>query len=190
MRLEQLMLVIAGLLGIGAFFLPFLSFESALFGVQLASVHISGLSLTQSLLDFFKVIEHPEGRAAFDIARAFVEQASSPMDYARIAGGAFILAGPFIYLLYALGYLVRGLAKRQFKRGILFNILFPAAAWAILYFLFRVETPELPAGELLKAVQIEIPRLNFFTFAGIGFWLAFAGIWIAGFSLLFEKNAK
>jgi hypothetical protein len=186
MKTEQTVLALAGLGGIGAFFLPFLHIQPSLGVLQLqnADIQVSGLTVVLSLLDHFHVYSYEKGRVLIELLTQLWGSADWK-NKATAAGLVFILLGPVLYLLYSLGYLIRGLFGRQFKRGVWFNLLFPAAAWGILYWAGQARS----VG--LGPIDVELSlKLNFFKLAGIGFWLAFASVWVAGFSLLFEKNAK
>jgi hypothetical protein len=95
-------------------------------------------------------------------------------DLGKIIGAIFFILGPFFFAFYGLSYVLKALRGKSFKQGVIFTILFTAGAWAFFYFL----GPEL--GSLWGR--------NFFSFVSWGFWLAFAGMWVAAFSLFFSKN--
>ena len=76
--------------------------------------------------------------------------------------------GPFFFALYGLSYGFKALRGKSYKQGVIFTILFTAGSWVFFYFI----GPEL--GTLWGK--------NFFSFASWGFWLGFAGMWVAAFS--------
>ncbi|TAE49902.1 MAG: hypothetical protein EAZ89_13275 [Bacteroidetes bacterium] len=180
MKVEQTVLTLAGLAGIGAFFLPFLHIEPKVAGIQVADITVSGLSYVRTVLDIFKVQEYEGGRALVETFRE-LWGSSEIKGKLTIAGLLFVLTGPIFYLLHSVAFVIRGLFGKQFKRGILFNIFFPAAAWGILYAIGQTNSLDIGIG----TVGV---NLNFFTVASLGFWVAFASVWVAGFSLLFEKT--
>jgi hypothetical protein len=184
MRLEQIMLVVAGLMGIGAFFLPFLQFEQSFLGLKLLDLSLSGWSYTQAWLDYFGLYQSKVGAEVIRTLIQLWESASELKGKAQLAGIFFVMTGPVIYLLYSLGYLIRGLLGRSFKRGILFNLLFMPLAWGLMYWLSQDHSTSLFDDKLKIGLD-----LNFFSLAGPGYWLAFAAVFVAGFSLLFERKA-
>jgi hypothetical protein len=182
MRLEQLMLVIAGLMGLGAFFLPFLHIEQSFMGAKLMEVVVSGYSYTTAWLDYFDLYQTGHGKAIIEWLTGLWENASGLKGYAQLAGLFMVLTGPVWYALFSLGYLFRGLTGRSFKRGILFNFLFMALSWAVFFWISQDKRTVILGQEIGL-------DLNFFSMAGPGYWVAFVAVFVAGFSLLFEKKA-
>lgn len=181
MRLEQIMLIIAGLAGLGAFFLPFLHFEQNLLGIKIAEATVSGYSYTTAWLDYFDLYQTEHGKAIIDLITNLWENISEPKGYVQMAGLFIVLTGPVFYLLLSLGYLFRGLTGRSFKRGVMFNLFFLALGWGIFFWISQDKSTQI----LGKEVGLDF---NFFAMAGPGFWVAFAAVFVAGFSLLFEKK--
>jgi hypothetical protein len=190
MKLEQFVLTLGGIAIIVAFLLPYVTLnlnptawdvipsEIKINDTEIkidnisaldSEVEVSGLSMTQSLLNKADVIEEGIDNGWLDwIWNAWQENASSNTQL-KVAGLLFVLAGPFLFLLYALGYLFRGLTGKQYKRGVFTTLLFLGASWAIFKFLLG---------------------FNFFEMAGPGFWVAFGGMLLAAFSLFFERGKK
>ncbi len=183
MNLERLMLIIAGLAGVGAFFLPFLNIEQSFLGIKLVESSISGYSYTLAWLDYFDLYKSELGGQMLEALTQLWENASEIKAKAQLAGIFLIITAPVIYALYSLGYLIKGLIGKSFKRGIWFNLLFMPAAWGILYWISKDYSTQILGQE----VGLD---LNFFSMAGPGYWLAFAAVFIAGFSLLFEKKSS
>jgi hypothetical protein len=156
---------------IGASFLPYLSLEVA--GQDV--VQLSGYSMVETLLSKFEIIQEGiDSRWADMLWNSWMENADGTAK-AGVAGFLLVMAGPFIFTLYALGYVFRGLAGKQYKRGIFFTLLFLGASWAIFYFLSK------PTFGF---------EMSFFKAAGPGFWVAFGGMLAAAFSLFFERGGK
>lgn len=189
MKLEQFVLTLGGIAIIVAFFLPYLTLNLnpiAWDGVKTEiklndeksikidgldglnrEVQVSGYSMTQTALNKADVIQEGIDNGWMDwIWNAWKENASGNAQL-KVAGLAFVLAGPFIFLFYALFYVIKGLAGRQYKRGVFFTLLFLGASWAIFKYLLG---------------------FNFFEMAGLGFWVAFGGMLAAAFSLFFERK--
>ena len=176
------MLILAGLMGLGAFFLPYLHFEQSFLGVTLIETTFTGYNFVLGWLDYFDLYQSEAGSQMLDALTRLWENATEMKAKAQIGGIIFVLAAPLIYALYSIGYLVRGLIGKSFKRGIWFNLLFLPAAWALFYWISQDYSTEILGREVGL-------KLNFFSMAGIGYWLAFAGVFVAGFSLLFEKKS-
>ena len=175
------MLIVAGLMGLGAFFLPHLHFEQSFLGVQLVETTFTGYNFVLGWLDYFDLYQSEAGSRVIEVLTRLWENATEMKAKAQIAGILFVLAAPLIYALYSLGYLIRGLIGKSFKRGIWFNLLFLPAAWGLLYWISQDYSTQILGREVGL-------QLNFFNMAGIGYWLAFAAVFVAGFSLLFEKK--
>lgn len=184
-RVEQIMLIIAGLAGIGAFFLPFLHVEKSLLGVKLLDVHVSGYSYVLAWLDFFDLHKQEGARAMIDLLGNLWQSISGIKGYAQVIGLFVVLTGPIFYLLLCLGYLIRGFTGGSFKRGVMFNLLFMGLAWGVFFWISRDKSHL----SLTKDLNINLDvSLNFFDMAGPGFWVAFAAVFVAGFSLIFSKK--
>lgn len=175
--LHRTFLIVGALLGIGAFFLPYLSLD---YGIGKFSV--SGLKYTQMVLENFADL----GAGKEDIALSdkiysvFYEMGVKPWVSqsslsTKLGGIGFfaVLMGPFYFFLFSLGYLWRGIMGKQYKRGIIFNILFLIFSWAIFYFIGK---------------ENKVFNINFFWFADFGYWLAFVGMFVAAFSDFFWKE--
>lgn len=178
MNLERLMLILAGLAIIAACFLPFYLLELNVFDITLSKLTLNTEQYVRAGLDAAQIGEGGEGNGSagklIDILGQELKNAAKWQDYAALAGIVFVLLGPIFYLLYGLGYLFRGLAGKQFKHGIFFNILYPIASFGILYWISTNNLLNLDVG--------------FLNIANVGFWISFAAIWVAGFSLLFAKK--
>lgn len=181
MNLERIMLILAGLMGLGAFFLPFLHFEQQFLGVKLIETTFTGYNFVLGWLDYLDFYQSEMGAKVVEVLVRLWENATELKAKLQIAGLLFVLAAPVIYALYCLGYLFRGLMGWSFKRGIWFNLLFMPAAWGIFYWISQDYSTQI----LGRDVGLQ---LNFFSMAGVGYWLAFAAVFIAGFSLIFEQN--
>lgn len=192
MKLEQFVLTLGGIAIVVAFFLPYLTLNlnpTAWDGITQTEIKldddhkikiegidaldrkvaISGLSMTETALRKADLIEEGIDTGWMDwIWNAWTENATSNSQM-KVAGLAFVLLGPFIFLLYALGYLFKGITGKQYKRGVFSTLLFLGASWAIFRFLLG---------------------FNFFDMAGLGFWVAFGGMLTAAFSLFFERGKK
>ncbi len=177
MKLEKIVLILSGFAIIAAFFLPYLTLEvkPTILGQEIplenaqAQIQVSGFSMTQTVLNKTDVIKEGVDNGWADwLWNSWKENASENAQL-KVAGLLFLLAGPFIFLIYALGYIIRGLAGKQYKHGVFTNLLYLAASWAICKFLLD---------------------LNFFSMAGLGYWVAFGGMMAAAFSLFFERGVK
>ena len=170
MNLERLVLILGGLLCLGGFFLPYL--EVDMLGKTVAS--ISGFDMTNAAVEVAQgPIDAPSGPVMETLTEEW-HAASDMSDLGKIIGAIFFILGPFFFALYGLSYVFKGLRGKPYKRGVFFTILFTAAAWLFFYFI----GPEIGT----------IWGRNFFKLAGLGFWLSFAGMFVAAFSLFFSKN--
>ncbi len=170
MRLEQIILTLAGIAIIAALFLPYLTLQVA--GQEVMT--ISGVSIAQSGLEKAEVIADLPGDSLVDFLWDTFNETTTTKERMSVIGLIFICLGPIIFALYALGYIFRGLRGKQYKRGIFFTLLFTAAAWLIFKFL----------GAQLGT------EFSFFSMAGPGFWVAFGGMLAAAFSVFFERGAR
>lgn len=177
--LHRTFLIIAAFMGIGAFFLPYLSLD---FGLGRFSV--SGMNYIQLIFDSYTDTQASE--TASPLADKIYEGIyhiaikpwlhESPIEQKISAIGLiFVLLGPFYFLLFSFGYLFRGIMGRRYKRGIVFNILFLLFSWAIFYFI----------GKENKMFDI-----NFFWYADFGYWIAFIGMFVAALSDFFWKETN
>ena len=90
---------------------------------------------------------------------------------ALVVGLIFILSGPIWFGFHGLGYVIRGLRGKQYGRGIFFTLFFMGIGWLVFY---------------LMGKEFE-ESMGFFQLVGPGFWVAFGGMLVAAFSLLFER---
>lgn len=181
MNAERITLILAGLVGIAAFFLPFLHLKPEGIGKNLIDAEISGYSYVMTVLDAAEVQEYPEGRAIMEVLGELFENSQKIENKALWAGVMLVLTGPIFFLLYSLGHLFRGISGSSYKRGIFFTFLFTAFAWGVFYWLSdksNVEILDLEVG----------PQFNFFKMAGLGFWMAAGAVLTAALSLFFSKN--
>ncbi|MDX1909616.1 MAG: hypothetical protein SF053_21435 [Bacteroidia bacterium] len=204
MKPEQTVLTFAGLLGIVAFFLPFIKVEIPILNTTV--FQYSGFSVTEDIVEIVQqqqvsdtLVLGKENNLVSTLITLW-QNTDSVKDKGALAGIMFLVVGPLLYALFAVWYVLRGVFGRQFKFGIGFNVLFLALGWAIFYGITqgylgnifgKMGETSLDLGiglNLDLAPKVDL-SLNFFKLAGIGFWLAFASIWIAGFSLLFEKSS-
>lgn len=181
MKAEQSMLTLAGIAGIAAFFLPYIQFEQSILGISLVDTYVSGLTYTRSALDATGVLPYEGGRTFVALLQELWTNAQSWQDYGTVAGLLVVISGPIFYLLYSLGYLFRGLFGKQYKRGIFFNFIYMGASWGICKWITATHSTEVLGKQLGL-------NLNFFANAGLGYWIAFAAVIVAGFSLLFEPK--
>ena len=61
MKLEQLLLILAGLAGIGAFFLPFIQINTEILSANGNTLDVSGYVFTRAALDHYGVLEFDQG---------------------------------------------------------------------------------------------------------------------------------
>ncbi|MCI4670166.1 MAG: hypothetical protein MRZ79_18665 [Bacteroidia bacterium] len=188
MRIEQIMLLAAGLMIAGAFFLPFLTYEFPVIG----ETQLSGYSITRTILDEAGVSPYEDKKLTSDFFTDLIKENTTWKEYLSIFGMLFTILGPFFYLLFGLGYLFKSFLGKSYKRGIWFNLLFLAIGWASFWWTSQLITEKINNSVanikiLDKLINPEV-SVNFFQAAGVGFWLCFAAIFIAGFSLIFEKQ--
>ncbi|MEO0897071.1 MAG: hypothetical protein AAFY71_11775 [Bacteroidota bacterium] len=185
MRLEQILLLLAGLVLVACFFLTFLNWEPKLMGMKVGETQYSGYAMTRTLLDEAEILEYEDTKLTSNMITELVEEANTWQDYSAIAGIVFVLLGPLFYLLLGLGYIVRAFRGKSYKRGIWFNLIFLGAGWGAFWWASKVVTDK--AAFVKNALNTSID-VSFFEVASIGFWLAFAAVFVAGFSLIFEKQ--
>ncbi len=174
MNLERIVLTLGGIAIIAAFFLPYLQFKKAFTEAYKMEVSISGMSMVQTGLEFAEVVPGNTGEGMLDFVKKGWKDSQNFQQLGALIGFIFVLIGPFIFLLYSLGYVFRGLTGRQYKRGIFFTIVYTGISWLTFYLL----------GNDLGI------SLNFFSMAGPGFWVAFGGMFAAAMSLFFSKSLE
>ncbi|MEL6673974.1 MAG: hypothetical protein AAFR61_17355 [Bacteroidota bacterium] len=179
MKLDRIFLILSGLLCVAAAFFPFFHSSYLLDG----HMSPSGYNYVMATLGQFGVVSFEQGTSLPDMIWNLFNSASQPMDYLMLAGLGLVLAGPVIFALYGLGYILRGLRGKQYRNGIFFAILFLGLSWATLYFL----SPEMVST--LFGGDRDTP-INFFGLAGLGYWMGFGGMIAAAFSLFFAKNLE
>lgn len=172
MKLEKVVLLIGGLACVAGFFLPYLT---------LAGQSVSGYGETMTLLDYFDVVEYKNGEWAIDLFTNNLDNLGGVKEYGVTAMIAIVLLGPFIFALYGLSYIIKALARKQYKRGVFVNLLFMGFAW-LTFFLIQEQSTVSVLGMDIGA------KLNFFKMAGLGYWVAFSGMMVAAFSLFFGKT--
>lgn len=188
MRIEQIMLFLAGALIVGGFFLPFLTYELPVVG----ETQLSGYSITRTILDEAGVVDYEDKKLTSEFFKDLMTKNTTWKEYLSIFGMIFVMFGPFFYLLFGLGYLIKGLIGRSYKRGIWFNFIFLGIGWATFWWTSQLFTEKAERAiskvKVLKGLFNPEVKVSFFEAAGIGFWLCFAAIFVAGFSLIFEKQ--
>lgn len=175
--LHRTFLIVAALMGISAFFLPYLSLD---FG--LGQFSVGGMNYIQLIIDAYTDTQASETSSPlankiyegiYQIAiKPWLHESSTGQKLSAV-GLVFVLLGPFYFLLFSLGYLYRGIMGKRYKRGIIFNLLFLLFSWAIFYFI----------GKENKMFDI-----NFFWYADFGYWIAFVAMFVAAFSDFFWKE--
>ncbi len=165
---ERSLLTISGLAGIIAFFLPFLHFKKFILDIS-----FGGMTYAKAALDLADQAKYPIQRKFFTVFMESWQQASLTGVFER-AALAFVLLGPVIFFMLSLGHFFRGLAGKQYKRGIFIALLYLGVSWAVFHFM----------GSDYNL------SLNFFKAAGIGFWIGFSAIVLAALSVFFEKTPK
>ena len=179
MKLEKIILVLGGLLGITGFFFPFLHLDTSAIGLQMGEVSISGYTYVRGFLDNFGLLEFDGDVRWLRWSGELWAASSSPVGLTKAILMSFVLSLPILMLLYSVGHFFRGLFGKQYKRGIIFNLLFMAIAWGTFYFISM-------DGSYSFLGETATETLNFFKIAGLGYWLSFGGIFLAGISLFFE----
>lgn len=175
MRTEQLLLIIAGLAGIAAFFFPFIHFpDITILGAELRDMTISGHGLIMGILDRFDLVQSASGSHIIGNILDLWQSSTSIQQYLVFIGIMLFVIGPLIFLLYCLGYLFRGLRGKSYKRGIFTALLYMGLGWLAFYL----------------AGSEDGLALNFFNQVGIGFWIAWGAVVLAALSVFFEKNTS
>ena len=180
MRIEQVLLLFAGLLIVAAFFLPFLQYEFPGIG----KTELSGYTLTRTIVDEAGGPEYEHKKLTVEFFQEMFKREATWKEYLSLAGMAFVMLGPFFYLLLGLGYVVKGFIGRSYKRGIWFNFLFVGLAWAAFWWTGQVLTDKV---SFIKDIFNKEIQVSFFEAAGMGFWICFGAVILAGLSLIFEK---
>lgn len=166
---QRALLLAAGIIGIVAFFLPFIHFVEVLF----VNIHYSGWSLIEAGLDAADIGKFPRGRKLLNFMIEQWQANQSLIDYVGFVGLLYILLGPIYFLYYAFAYLFAGLLNREFSRGLIHLLIFTAFAWIGFYF----------GGQEYHV------KINFFNRAGIGFWLVCASV-LMGFLSRFVRKRQ
>lgn len=188
MRIEQIMLFLAGAAIVGSFFLPFLHYEFPGIG----ETQLSGYSITRTILDESGVTDYEDKKLTTEFFKDLITENTNWEEYLSIGGMIFVMLGPFFYLLFGLGYLFKSFIGKSYKRGIWFNILFLGIGWATFWWTSQLFTEKLSGVvdkvKILKGLVNPEVKVTFFEAAGVGFWICFAAVFVAGFSLIFEKQ--
>lgn len=182
MNLERFVLFLGGALCIAAFFFPFvvltikpavevqgLSVEVS----QTVSVPVSGFEMVRAGIDIWQQKESLSEYPGLSEAWAEAQKLLGAKQWGLLAGIGLVLLGPVLFGLYGLMYVLRSLFKRQYNNGIFPLLIYTGACWAFFFF----------AGKSLWVGN------NFFSMAGLGYWLALGGMLAAAFSLFFEKSS-
>jgi hypothetical protein len=165
---QRALLLAAGMVGIIAFFLPFIHFVEVLF----VNIHYSGWSLVEAGLDAADIGKFPRGRKLLNFLIEQWQSNQSLIDYIGFVGLLYILLGPLYFLYYALRYLLAALRNRDFPHGLVFLLTFTAFAWVGFYF----------GGQEYHV------KINFFNRAGLGFWLVAVSVVMAFLSRFARKR--
>lgn len=174
---QRILLIVAGVLGIGAFFLPYINID---YGV--GKFNVSGWDYIQTLIDTFVapaetgVVAKAEDQIYDGIYQIGIKpllHESSTTDKLTGAGVILVLLGPFFFLLYSIGYLIRGIVGKPYKRGVFFNLLFLGFCWLVFHFVNK---------------QIPLVNLNFFWIADFGYWVGFIALCLAPVSDFLGKE--
>ena len=112
MKPGRLILILAGLLGIMAFFLPFMTFEKSILGVEVVNKSMSGYTALRTMLDNWGLYDYDGGKVLTELLGDFWNEANSGKDYLLAMGLTFALLGPIIFVFYALS-----LGSLWFKNG-------------------------------------------------------------------------
>lgn len=169
---QRALLFLGAVLCIGAFFLPYMTIDyvvgKASFGgynfIDYGLSYFQASSGDKSMMD--KVEDFGYDFFIEKVIEPWISK-GTPADQGLVFGLFLVLIGPFFYLLLGLGYLYRSVAGKPFKRGIFFNLLYFGFSWLILFFI----------SNKIKPISID-----FFHIASFGYWIAFAGVFIAAFS--------
>ena len=183
MKLEHIVLALGGILGITGFFFPYLHLDTAEIGLQMGEVSMSGYSYVRCFLDNFGLYEFDGDYRWLRFSVDLWAEANDPLGLGKAIALTFIQSLPIMMLLYSLGHFFRGITGKQYKRGIIINLLLMGLAWGTFY-LISMDGSYSFLGETASET------LNFFKIAGLGYWLSFGGILLAGLSLFFERKAS
>lgn len=183
MKLEQLILILGAILGIAGFFFPYLHLDTSAIGLSMGEISMSGYSYVRCFLDNFGLLEFDGDYRWLRWSAELWNEASEPIGLGKAIALTFVQSLPIMMLLYSIGHLFRGLTGKQYKRGIMFNLLFMGLAWGTFYFI------SMDGNYLFLGEKVD-QTLNFFKIAGLGYWMSFGGIFLAGLSLFFEKKSS
>lgn len=172
MKTQHILLLVAGILGVLAFFFPYLRLmEAKIFDIHLLTIKMSGWQYVEALLDHFDIIDSKRGRKLASFIVDMWQNSESFSEVLSFLVVIYVLIGPIIFLMYGLGYVMRGLAGASYKNGIIFLLTYTFIAWLAFHY----------TG---KHYHI---RLNFFQKADWGYWLGCISIVLAAISTLFKR---
>ncbi len=172
MKTQHIMLLVAGILGILAFFFPFLQFlEARIFDIHLFSIKISGWQYVEAILDHYEVIHSARGRKLASFLQDMWLNAEGWKEMLSFALIIYILLGPIVFFFQGLGYVMEAFAKASYRSGMVFLITYTFIAWLAFHYLG-------------KQHHIEI---DFFKRANWGYWLGVASILLAAISTFFQR---
>lgn len=157
------MLLLAGISGIAAFFLPFLHLAKFL----KLDLFYSGWTVLQAVLDQAGLISSKGGSRLAGFVADQWQSSAELMDYVGFVGMILLLLAPFFLALFSTGYLIKGIKGGSYKTGLIFFLSFSFFIWLSLFM----------GGQEYHLT------INFFKRAGLGYWLAGGSIllaWISG----------
>ena len=183
MKTGRVMLIFAGLIGILAFFLPYLTFEKSILGVEVVNKSMSGYTELLTLLDRLGIYEYGKGIVLTELINDFWQSANSGRDYLLFAGLMFTLAGPMIFAIYSINYIIRGIMGKPYNNGFFFTVIYVVIAWLSFMFL----TQDSPTVVFGKEIGV---KFEFLKMVSVGFWLTVGSMFLAAISYFFEKTPK
>lgn len=164
LSLASRILLLAGLIGICSFFMPFIHFLNIrLFGLNIVDLSISGWRTILLLLNRIGLGSFGKGKKIWQLLTGMWESAENIVDYISALGFLFILMGPFFVLAFSLSYVYRSLKGKSYKRGLVFILIYTAFSWIAF---------------VLTSREYHI-KLNFFHQAGLGYWAGTTSILLA-----------
>lgn len=133
------------------------------------------------LLDYLDVVEYKHNEWIINLFTKNFDKLGGPEAYGITAMLAVVFLGPFMFAIYGLSYVLKALARKQYKRGIFINLLYMGVAF-LTFFLIQEKSSVSILGLDIGA------KMNFFKMAGMGYWVSFSGMMVAAFSLFFGKT--
>lgn len=176
MKPSRILLTLSGLVGIIAFFLPWM--RSPLAGEKL---YLRGWTYFQAIGHKLGLVKAGAASKFFDTFWGQLTDAGSAYDIVQALCVWFIILGPVLFLIFHIGHVKKGLTGGHYKRGRDFAWVYLVLSILFLWF---------GTSDMIGWVQ---KQFSFFNLASYGFvtaFIAMVGAWASNILLYREARQK